>query len=138
MATEILSRIDGKQEVEFISEVAAELPIQMLAELFGIDQEARYKLFEWSNIIIGGDDPDIVVSPEQVRGALMELAEFAMQMHEQRKKEPGSECKTGQFNDRAIAVQSLNYGQATRHNIHQGTIPPHPCEYEKMLGEGQG
>jgi len=91
MAQEILSRIDGKDEVEFISEVAAELPIQMLAELFDIDQEVRHKLFEWSNIIIGGDDPDIVVSSEQVRGAFMELATFAMDMHEKRKKEPGND-----------------------------------------------
>jgi linalool 8-monooxygenase len=90
-ASEILSSIDGRDEVEFISTVAAELPIQMLAELFDIDQQVRHKLFEWSNIIIGGDDPDIVVSSDQVRGAFMELAAFAMQIYEQRKKEPGSD-----------------------------------------------
>ncbi len=91
LAQEILDRIDGEDEVEFISTVAAELPIQMLAELFGIDHEVRHKLFEWSNIIIGGDDPDIVVSPEQVRGAFMELAMFAMEMHAKRKEEPGDD-----------------------------------------------
>lgn len=91
MVQEILEGIDGEDEVEFISTVAAELPIQMLAELFGIDQEVRHKLFEWSNIIIGGDDPDIVVSAEQVRGAFMELAMFAMEMHAKRKEEPGDD-----------------------------------------------
>lgn len=91
MVQEILEGIDGEDEVEFISAVAAELPIQMLAELFGIDQEVRHKLFEWSNIIIGGDDPDIVVSAEQVRGAFMELAMFAMEMHAKRKEEPGDD-----------------------------------------------
>ena len=90
-AREILCNIEGKDEVEFISSVAAELPIQMLAELFGIDQELRHKLFEWSNIIIGGDDPDIVVSPEQVRTAIMELVTFGMEQHEQRKEKPGND-----------------------------------------------
>ena len=93
-AKEILASIDGQGEVEFISAVAAELPIQMLAELFGIDQEERHKLFEWSNIIIGGDDPDIVVSGEQVQGAFMELATFAMKTWEQRKQEPGDDLIT--------------------------------------------
>lgn len=90
-AREILSTIEGKDEVEFISTVAAELPIQMLAELFGINQELRHKLFEWSNIIIGGDDPDIVVSPEQVRTAIMELVTFGMEQYEQRKENPGDD-----------------------------------------------
>jgi len=71
--------------------VAAELPIQMLAELFGINQELRHKLFEWSNIIIGGDDPDIVVSPEQVRTAIMELVTFGMEQYEQRKENPSND-----------------------------------------------
>lgn len=90
-AREILSKIEGKDEVEFIHSVAAELPIQMLAELFGVDQELRHKLFEWSNIIIGGDDPDIVVSPEQVRTAIMELVTFGMEQYEQRKQNPGDD-----------------------------------------------
>ena len=51
---DILTQISGKGECEFISSVAAELPIQMLAELFGVDQEERTKLLEWSNVIIGG------------------------------------------------------------------------------------
>lgn len=87
-AREILSKIEGKDEVEFINSVAAELPIQMLAELFGIEQEIRHKLFEWSNIIIGGDDPDIVVSPEQVKTAIMELVTFGMEQYELRKETP--------------------------------------------------
>ncbi len=93
-AKEILNSIDGETQVEFISAVAAELPIQMLAELFDIDQEQRHKLFEWSNIIIGGDDPDIVVSGDQVRGAFMELAAFAMKTYEERKKDPGDDLIT--------------------------------------------
>ncbi|HJN52211.1 MAG: cytochrome P450 [Pseudomonadales bacterium] len=90
-AREILNRIEGEDDIEFIQTVAAELPIQMLAELFDIDQDVRHKLFEWSNIIIGGDDPDIVLSAEQVRTAFIELGTFAMQTYEKRKQEPGED-----------------------------------------------
>ncbi len=90
-ASRILSDLHAGDEIDFISEVAAELPIQMLAELFGLDQEIRHKLFEWSNIIIGGDDPDIVLSREQVRTALTELVMFAMKTYEERKQKPGDD-----------------------------------------------
>jgi cytochrome P450 len=87
----ILDELAGKSDCEFVSSVAAELPIQMLAELFGIPQDQRHKLFEWSNIIIGGDDPDISVSREHVTQALMELAMYAMQLYAARKENPGND-----------------------------------------------
>ena len=56
-AQDLLESLEGHDSCEFVSAVAAELPIQMLAELFGVPQADRHKLFEWSNLIIGGDDP---------------------------------------------------------------------------------
>ena len=150
MAQEILLRIEGEDEVEFISAVAAELPIQMLAELFDIDQEVRHKLFEWSNIIIGGDDPDIVVSTEQVRGAFMELAAFAMQMHEQRKKQPGDDL-ISMLVHTEVNGQPMNVGdylsamillvvagnETTRNSISGGllALSQNPEEKQKLLDD---
>jgi cytochrome P450 len=85
----ILDDIAGEGECEFVSRVAAELPIQMLAELFAVPQEDRHKLFHWSNLIIGGDDPDVSVSREQTLAAFMELAGYAMQLYEDRRRQPG-------------------------------------------------
>jgi linalool 8-monooxygenase len=90
-AVELLDRVKGKNEVEFVSAVAAELPIQMLAELFGVEQEMRHKLFEWSNILIGSEDPDIVLEREEVTKAYTDLAMFAMQMYQDRKDNPGDD-----------------------------------------------
>src|SRR5262249_16624610 len=90
----ILDGIASRQEVEFVSTVAAELPIQMLAELFDLPQGDRHKLFEWSNIIIGGDDPDISLSRDHVMKAYMELAGYSMQLHAQRKEHPGDDLIT--------------------------------------------
>jgi cytochrome P450 len=70
----ILDSIGNGNQCEFVSSVAAELPIQMLAELFNVPQNDRHKLFHWSNLIIGGDDPDISLPRDQVIGAFMEIA----------------------------------------------------------------
>jgi cytochrome P450 len=87
----ILDGIRDRDECEFISSVAAELPIQMLAELFAVPQADRHRLFEWSNIIIGGEDPDIAVSREHVTKAFMDLAVYAMQLYAARKEQPGDD-----------------------------------------------
>ncbi|MEM7016713.1 MAG: cytochrome P450 [Pseudomonadota bacterium] len=88
--TEILDKLEGQEEFEFVSAVAAELPIQVLAELFNVPQEDRYKLFEWSNIIIGGDDPDIRVSQDHVMKSYMDMAMYAMSLRTNREQEePG-------------------------------------------------
>ena len=93
-ATSILDKISHQSECEFVESVAAELPIQMLAELFGVPQEDRHQLFEWSNIVIGGEDPDISLSREYVINAFMQMAMYGVNLGEQRKKEPGDDLIT--------------------------------------------
>jgi cytochrome P450 len=149
-AQEILSKIDGDSEVEFISTVAAELPIQMLAELFNIDQDVRHKLFEWSNIIIGGDDPDIALSTEHVRNAYMELVMFAMQIHQERKENPGDDLISmlvhSEINGEPIGINDylsamvllvVAGNETTRNSISGGVLAlsENPEEKQKLLDD---
>ena len=43
---------------EFVEDLAAELPLQAIAEIMGVPQEDRHKMFDWSNRMIGAQDPD--------------------------------------------------------------------------------
>ena len=43
---------------DFVTDVACELPLQAIAELLGVPQEDRDKIFDWSNEMIGYDDPE--------------------------------------------------------------------------------
>ena len=43
---------------DFVTDVACELPLQAIAELLGVPQEDRRKIFDWSNEMIGYDDPE--------------------------------------------------------------------------------
>jgi len=43
---------------DFVTDVAAELPLQAIAELIGIPQDDRRKVFDWSNDMVGYDDPE--------------------------------------------------------------------------------
>src|SRR4051794_16006082 len=42
---------------DFVTLCAAELPLIVMAELMGVPSADRHKLFEWSNRMVGSEDP---------------------------------------------------------------------------------
>ena len=63
-AKEIVDTVASRGDCEFITEVAAELPLMAILDLCGVPQEDRSKFFTWTNEMIfqddaeiGGDDP---------------------------------------------------------------------------------
>lgn len=69
----------------FVDQIAAELPLQAIAELIGVPQEDRHKLFSWSNAMTGRDDPKVEGDPDT---ALMQILGYSYDMAEDRKKCP--------------------------------------------------
>ncbi len=61
---EIVDKAVAAGEGDFVTMVAAELPLVVIAELIGVPYADRHKLFEWSNTMLSGDDPDVVASVE--------------------------------------------------------------------------
>lgn len=96
--TRILDEMEEKGKadgsVEFISSVAAVLPIEVLAELFGVPPEDGPKLFEWSNATVGEDDPELRVSDEYMRQCVTEMAHYAAGLWQQRLENPGEDLIT--------------------------------------------
>jgi cholest-4-en-3-one 26-monooxygenase len=84
-AERIVGQAKEAAEGEFVSDVACELPLQAIAELLGIPQDDRRKIFDWSNQMIGYDDPEYGVEPLVAAG---ELLAYAMEMAESRKGGP--------------------------------------------------
>ena len=89
--TDLLDRVADKGECDFVSSVAAELPIQTLAELFDVPQADRLKLFEWSNAAIGEDDPELRSSPEHMMACLQEMQEYSARLWQDRLEHPGDD-----------------------------------------------
>ena len=75
-------------ECDFVVDVAAELPLQVIAEMIGVPHEDRHKLFEWSNRMIGSEDPEYIVSAEEVQNAQIEMFMYANSLAQQRRAEP--------------------------------------------------
>ncbi|WP_067568538.1 cytochrome P450 [Nocardia acidivorans] len=75
---------------DFVEQVASELPLQAIAELIGVPQADRHKLFEWSNQMLNYDDPDYgdTTSTDSSTRASVELLGYAWNMAEDRRGNP--------------------------------------------------
>jgi cholest-4-en-3-one 26-monooxygenase len=113
MVNELLDNAIAKGECDFVTEVAAELPLRVIARFLGVPHEDRHKIFEWSNKILGAGDPEyggiVIEKPpeteeevqaliEQFRrviaGAAMEMAAYLNRLEEERLREPKEDLVT--------------------------------------------
>lgn len=80
-----------KGEGDFITYVASELPLQTIAEMIGVPQEDRHKLFSWSNLMTSYDVPEL---SEEATVAATELLAYAYMMAEDRAQNPQDDLVT--------------------------------------------
>jgi cholest-4-en-3-one 26-monooxygenase len=76
---------------DFVTQIACELPLQAIAELIGVPQEDRMKVFTWSNDMTGYDDPESTADPV---AASAEILGYAYQMAASRKQCPAGDLVT--------------------------------------------
>jgi cholest-4-en-3-one 26-monooxygenase len=90
-AKDIVDQIAKKGETDFVTSIAAELPLRAIADLLGVPQEDRHKLFDWSNRLIGFDDPEFQTSLEDGKAAATELWMYATSLAEERRDKKGED-----------------------------------------------
>jgi cholest-4-en-3-one 26-monooxygenase len=132
---------------DFVTDVACELPLQAIAELLGVPQEDRRKIFDWSNQMIGYDDPEYEGDPN---AAAAELVGYSMQMAEDRKQCPRDDIVTKLVNARVdgdtlssdefgffVILLSVAGNETTRNAISHGMLAflDHPDQWELYRAE---
>ncbi len=147
--TEILDKAVEKGECDFVLEVAAELPLQVIAQMLGVPFEDRHKVFEWSNKLIGSRDPEYVVSEDLARGAALEMFMYAQGLAEQRRKDPRDDIVTTLLaetdGDRLSEIDfnifflllAVAGNETTRNALSHGlyTLIQHPEQYRMLVDD---
>ncbi|MEV5598362.1 cytochrome P450 [Streptomyces sp. NPDC052496] len=85
---------------DFVTDIACELPLQAIAELIGIPQDDRARIFDWSNKMIAYDDPELAITEEVGATAAAELISYAMGLAAARK-----ECPAQDIVSRLVAAE---------------------------------
>jgi cholest-4-en-3-one 26-monooxygenase len=94
LAGRIIDGAIAKKSCDFVVDVAAELPLEVIAELLGVPSEDRHKLFDWSNRMIGSEDPEYAVSMEKLGEAFLGMFMYAAELATQRRAEPRDDIVT--------------------------------------------
>jgi cytochrome P450 len=85
---------DVGDEADFVTDVAAQLPLYVICELLGAPPADRDQIFRWSNLLIGFDDPDFQRSPEEGAQAAGQLYEYANELAARRREDPRDDIVT--------------------------------------------
>jgi cytochrome P450 len=99
-AAEIIDGIAERGEGDFVTDVAATLPLRVIVDMMGIPRSQETFIFDRTNVILGLGDPEYV--PDQTEGGIMaallsatqDLAMLVTELAEARQKDPQADLTT--------------------------------------------
>lgn len=84
----IIDSVIEQGEADFVTDLAAELPLIVIAELLGVPDEDRHRMFDWSNRMIGSEDPEYQTAGEVAQQASLELYAYASELFAVKRGDP--------------------------------------------------
>src|SRR2546422_10150766 len=78
-------------DCDFVRDVAAPLPLQIICDMIGIPPSHEARVFELTNVILGVGDPEYVTGLDQLMTAALELYQLAIELGEHRLREPADD-----------------------------------------------
>ncbi len=153
IAMNIVDGVAQKGECDFVVDVAAVLPLAVIAEMIGVPKEDHLKIFDWSNRLIGGGggkDPEYGGTIEDARAAAMEMWAYTTELAAQRRADrredlvsilvdaevDGEVLSDMEFN-MFVLLLSVAGNETTRNLISGGNLllMEHPEQRERLLAD---
>lgn len=146
----IIDRIADKGECDFVTDVAADLPLQAIVEMMGVPLEDRQKVLDWTNQMIGAEDPEYAPNPEVPLIASMELYAYSQNLISERRKCPRDDIATtlmqADFDGEALTEADFNAfflllsvagNETTRNAISHGmqALMENPEQRQRLLDD---
>ena len=101
-AAQIVDRVQGEGECDFVTEIAAQLPLKIICDMMGIPASDYDGIFHRSNIILGAGDPEYVPEGTDVLTALLsagqELSTMVADLGEHRRRHPTDDLTSALVN----------------------------------------
>ncbi len=145
-----------KGEVEFVADVAAELPMRVFAEMLGAPEADHKLLVDIGDRMLGQDDPEYAIDPEVAAAnrhlpfsnpAALEMFEYGRKLAEERRASPRDDIVTklveAEIDGRQLSQHEFDVyflllavagNETTRHSISQGVLAliEHPDQLQRL------
>jgi cytochrome P450 len=105
-ARRIVADVAEKGEVDFVDEVAAALPLQIICDMLGIPAEDYRMIYRNTNVILGVGDPEYVNTMEDLIGAGSAIYQYAFDLAEDRLRNPRDDITT-----KLVSTKDLGEGE---------------------------
>jgi len=160
VAAEIVDEIAERGEADFVTEVAARLPLRIILDMMGIPRSQEEFVFDRTNVILGFTDPEYVDDIEDPMGVTMsiltagqDLAALVTELGEARIKDPGNDLVsalvTSEVDGEKLSPQELASffillvvagNETTRNALAHGlcALTEHPGEKRRWLDDIDG
>ncbi len=91
-AAAVIDRVIEKGQCDFVADIAAPLPLEIICDLMGIPADLSAMVFEQTNIILGIGDPEFTSNGEDAMMAIMgagaNLAQLMRDLAEEHRRQP--------------------------------------------------
>jgi methyl-branched lipid omega-hydroxylase len=160
VASGIVDEIIERGECDFVTEVAARLPLRIIVDMMGIPRSEEEYIFDRTNVILGFSDPEYVDDlddPVAVTGSILtagaELAQMVQELGEARQRDPGNDLVsalvTSEVDGEHLSPQELASffillvvagNETTRNAIAHGlwALSEHPEQKQRWLDDIEG
>ena len=149
-ADEIIDTVIETGRADFVTDLSAELPLQVIAELLGVPSEDRHKMFDWSNRMVGGEDPEYQLTAEEAMSAAMELYAYAAELFTKKRIDPHTDLMSAlsnveldgeRLNEMELELFFLLLtvaGNETTRNLMSGAMHAfflHPDQWQRLVAD---
>jgi cholest-4-en-3-one 26-monooxygenase len=140
------------EEADFVTDIAAPLPLQVICELVGAPLEDRDWITEASNRLVGADDPEFQgpAGERLQQAAALEIYAYAGELAKRRRAEPaddivtrllqpdgsGQELSADEF-DLFFLLLTVAGNETTRNAASGGMLAffEHPAQWKRLLAD---
>lgn len=91
---DLMQSLDGADEVEFVTEVGAIVPIKTICAILGVPPEDEGLVFEFTNAVFGTDDPAFAPSIAVANAKYLEIFDYGLSLLKERRREPRDDLLT--------------------------------------------
>ncbi len=142
----LLTRAVERGHLDFVADVAVELPLQVIAELVGVPENDRHTVFAWTERMMSSD-PESTTFGVEARAAMAEMFAYAGQLAAEREQNPGDDLlsvllaaevdgeRLTQLDVDLFFMLLMNAGSETTRNLITGgmlTLFEHPEQRDRL------
>jgi cytochrome P450 len=154
ITTGLLDDIADKGECDFVTEVSAQLPLAVICEMMGVPRDDWQRMFELTNKVLGGADPeyqaegedDVAAVLEGHRQMFMYFGRMLMERRAQRREDLVSVLAEAEVDGEKLTDEEILYfcyllilagNETTRNAISGGLLAlcEHPDQKQRLLDD---